>query len=52
MKQILYTLGLFLLGISIWSITWTWLEWSWIGTFQRMIFLIIGTILVFKYGGK
>ena len=49
MKQTLCTLGILLLGVSIWSITWTCLEWSWLGTFQRMIFLIMGAILIYKY---
>ena len=50
MKQIFYNLGLLLLAVSIWSITWNWLEWSFNGLFQRMIFLIVGSILIYKYG--
>ena len=50
MKKILYDLGLLLLGISIYSITWTWLEWSFIGVLNRFLLLIIGFALIYKYG--
>lgn len=50
MKKTFYNLGLLLLGISIWSITWTWLEWSLIGVLHRMLYLIAGGALIYKYG--
>lgn len=50
MKKILYNLGLLLLGLSIYSITWTFIEWSFIGVLQRMLFLMMGTILIYKCG--
>lgn len=48
MKKILYDLGLLLLGVSIWSITWTWLEWSFVGVLHRATILTVGVILIYK----
>lgn len=49
MRKVLYDLGLLLLGVSIWSIAWTWLEWTLVGVIHRMVFLIVSIILIYKY---
>ncbi len=48
MKKILYDLGLLLLGVSSWSITWTWLEWTFVVVRHRATILTVGNILIYK----
>lgn len=50
MRKLLYNLGLLLLGLSVYCVTWTWLEWTLVGVIPRMIFLTISLILIYKYG--
>lgn len=46
MRKILYELGLLLLGVSIWSVTWEWLGWDLLGVLHRIAYFIAGCILI------
>lgn len=47
MKKILYNLGLFLIGISIYLISVDWIDWTFTGVIQRSVFFILGFLLIF-----